>query len=474
MPHFFIVLFKINLVLILFAAAYYLVLRKLTFYVLNRVFLLFGILFSTIYPFINLTDFFAGNESLPAFVPGLNQNVKSLIQFNAVSFLWQILTFLFYAGVVFMASRLVIQFVSLRRVHKNSHPGIIDNNTVRILKDEVSPFSFWQTIYINPTLHKKADLNRIIEHEKVHVEEWHTIDIILSELSLVFYWFNPGVWLMKKAVRENIEFITDAKILKKGIDKKAYQYSLLGVGTLQSSVTIINNFNLSDLRKRILMMNVKRSSKMNLTRYIFLLPVLLFITLAFTIDKKEVKEKIAVIKQVFTDDQKNDKPLVEIADAPKKSVLKKVKAKSSRVSDSIVPVLKIVRLIAVPSDSLRLISAVSDGAKPVLVEGNKDNDKDLILKLRGAVEGIQLGETKLAEKEDKKAKEVVVIGYARKTPNNTNKIIQIRAVNPDSAKADSKIGYFTLNGEMVPKEKLNTMDPNSIKTIVVVGKRLHQ
>lgn len=301
MPHFFIILLKINLVLILFSASYYLVLRRLTFCSINRIFLLFGIIFSSAYPFINLTEFFAAQKAIPAFVPQLNQQVSKLVQQDAVSIFWQGLTVLFYVGVVLMAMRLLVQFVSLYRMHKNSSPDQLDEYKVRILNDEVSPFSFWQTIYINPRLHKKQDLNNILEHEKVHVEEWHTLDIILAEICVVFYWFNPGVWMMKKAVRENIEFITDAKILKKGIDKKAYQYSLLDVGTLQPSVAIVNNFNLSDLKKRIKMMNAKRSSKVNLTRYLFVLPILLCVTLAFTIDKKDVKKSLAPLTKIVND-----------------------------------------------------------------------------------------------------------------------------------------------------------------------------
>lgn len=301
MPHFFIILLKINLVLILFSATYYLVLRRLTFYSINRMFLLFGIVFSSAYPFINLTEFFAGQKAVSAFVPQFNQQVSEFVKQDAVSVFWQGLTVLFYAGVLLMALRLLVQFISLYRMHKNSSPDHLDDYKVRILNDEVSPFSFWQTIYINPRLHKKQDLNNILEHERVHVEEWHTLDIILAEICVVFYWFNPGVWLMKKAVRENIEFITDAKILKKGIDKKAYQYSLLDVGTLQPSVAIVNNFNLSDLKKRIKMMNAKRSSKVNLTRYLFVLPVLLCVTLAFTIDKKNVKKSLAPLTKMVND-----------------------------------------------------------------------------------------------------------------------------------------------------------------------------
>jgi len=301
MPHFFIILLKINLVLILFSATYYLVLRRLTFYSINRMFLLFGIVFSSAYPFINLTEFFAGQKAVSAFVPQFNQQVSEFVKQDAVSVFWQGLTVLFYTGVLLMALRLLVQFISLYRMHKNSSPDHLDDYKVRILNDEVSPFSFWQTIYINPRLHKKQDLNNILEHERVHVEEWHTLDIILAEICVVFYWFNPGVWLMKKAVRENIEFITDAKILKKGIDKKAYQYSLLDVGTLQPSVAIANNFNLSDLKKRIKMMNAKRSSKVNLTRYLFVLPVLLCVTLAFTIDNKGVKKSLAPLTKMVND-----------------------------------------------------------------------------------------------------------------------------------------------------------------------------
>ncbi|WP_316803084.1 M56 family metallopeptidase [Pedobacter nototheniae] len=254
-------------------------------------FLLFGILFSSLYPFINLTEFLGQYFSVQAILPRLNESVSRLAQPGNGPFYWQLVTILFYAGVIIMALRLAIQFISLRRMHKNSVPGNLEQYKVRILSDQVSPFSFWQTIYINPQIHKKHDLQNILEHEKVHVEELHTLDIILAEICVVFYWFNPGVWLMKKAVKENIEFITDAKILKRGIDKKAYQYSLLDVGTLKPSVAIVNNFNLSDLKKRIKMMNAKKSSSLNLTRYLLAIPILA-ITLAFTINKKEIQQKL--------------------------------------------------------------------------------------------------------------------------------------------------------------------------------------
>ena len=470
MPHFFIILFKINLVLVLFAAAYYFILRRLTFYVINRIFLLFGILFSTIYPFINLTEFFAKNKALPTFVPGLNQNVSDLIQFDVVSFFWQALSLIFYAGVIVMASRLMVQFISLRNVHKNSNPGIVNNNKVRILNTEVSPFSFWQAIYVNPDLHKAQDLKNIIEHEKVHVEEWHTIDIILAEISLVFYWFNPGVWLMKKAVRENIEFITDAKILKRGVDKKAYQYSLLDVGTLQPSVAIVNNFNLSDLKKRIRMMNAKRSSKVNLTRYVFVLPVLLLVTLAFTVDKKDVQNNIIAIAKVLKN-QKVQKKTVNVSSlVPKQIVLKKVKSKSKRV-DSVLNVVNIFRSIPLSSDSLKLAPNFEGKADLVLLDDKQLAKNDgFNSSLKGKVAGVRIENQKPDEIRDKKQVEVVVIGYGRKT-GSQNPIVRLRGISTDSVKKSDDTS-FIINGEAITRDKLSTIDPNSIKTITVIGKML--
>ncbi len=306
MPQFFIILIKINLVLALFSVTYYLILRRLTFYTLNRIFLLTGMLFSTVYPFIDLTDFFHNNPQIAAFVPEINQRVAPA---DFITRNWQLICTLFYAGVAVMALRLLLQFISLYRLHRNSFRGTVEEMPVRVLEDAVSPFSFWQTIYINPALHHEKDLRSILEHEQVHVKQWHTLDILLAELSVVFYWFNPGIWLMRKAVKENLEFITDEKVLKKGIDKKAYQYSLLEVGQLASVSALGNSFNISDLKKRIVMMNTRRSSRLTLGRYVMVLPVLLVVALLFAVSKREVLQYFEpVIPQLLS--SATEKPVV--------------------------------------------------------------------------------------------------------------------------------------------------------------------
>ncbi|MBB6239895.1 beta-lactamase regulating signal transducer with metallopeptidase domain [Pedobacter sp. AK013] len=482
MPHFFIILLKINLVLVLFSATYYLVLRRLTFYSINRVFLLFGIVFSSAYPFINLTDFFAVQKAVPAFVPQFNQQVSKLVQQDTVSIFWQGLTVLFYVGVVLMAMRLLVQFLSLYKMHKKSSPDQLNDYKVRILNDEVSPFSFWQTIYINPRLHKKQDLGNILEHERVHVEEWHTLDIILAEICVVFYWFNPGVWLMKKAVRENIEFITDAKILKKGIDKKAYQYSLLDVGTLQPSVAIVNNFNLSDLKKRIKMMNAKRSSKVNLTRYLFVLPVLLCVTLAFTINKKVMQKSLVPFSKMVVNvmPYKEDRSVVPAKTSTKIRNKRKAALPLIKKIDTANKVTFVFKMIGKEGDSVQ--HQIGEVMKKMVGNVKFDFKTDGNLSKRTFVKHFSFTDSVPT---NEKIEQAILAGQANKGPEGLTDIkgkkitavfIMKSTLNTKGSGGDGKdksevnessaisTGYY-LNGKKVSQAELEKLNPNMIMGI---------
>lgn len=295
MPALFLFLFKVNIALVLFCLGYYLVLRHLTFYTLNRVYLVAAILFSTLYPNINLSGFAQRHQQLTGPVQNVILNWKTPAE-NLVKPLyqpdyWQWVGLIFWAGVALFAARLLMQLFSLYRLYRQSKPGQVHNHDVRLIPSDIGPFSFWRSIYINPAKLSPAELKSVLEHEQVHVNEWHTLDILLAELSTIFYWFNPGVWLMKKAVRENIEFITDRKILRKGMDSKEYQYSLVSISLATTPNTIVNHFNMSTIKKRIIMMNTKRSSGYTLTRYVFLVPAVIALLLVFSFSKAEISKK---------------------------------------------------------------------------------------------------------------------------------------------------------------------------------------
>lgn len=484
MPEVLLIVFKINLVLLLFAVAYYLVLRRLTFYTVNRAFLVIGIIFSTIYPFINLTEFFNRQEHINpkvvALVPSID--VNGLIRNHAIIDYWQITTVLFYVGVAFMAIRLIAQFVSLYRVHQRSTPGAVRNLNVRILDGQVSPFSFWQTVYVNPSIHSENELDTILAHEQVHVKEWHTLDIILAEISVVFYWFNPGVWLMKRAIKENIEFITDARIVKKGIDKKAYQYSLLGVGNLQASVALVNHFNLSDLKKRIKMMNAKRSSPKKLLLYALILPILLITTLAFTINKKEVKKHLLPLTKALVNVNLFTEPTAKVELAvTKNKTQRKFSAPQLTVSnDTTSKVRYIISTITVMNDTLNTLPEL-----PEVVKLTKSEHLNAVLK--GVVKGVRLsGNAFIYNASDSIPKRVSLNrveniniflrkpGVALTKPEGVgvNEVIvygtkMIRPNTSDSVTTVIGRPLFILNSKPLSTDEISKLKAEDIKSVVI-------
>ncbi|MRG46072.1 T9SS type A sorting domain-containing protein [Chitinophaga sp. SYP-B3965] len=269
MSELFIYLIKANIALCLFYLAYRLGLRRLTFYTLNRFFLLTGIVFSSLFPLVDVNDFFNRNEKLAQQVETYVPNLAAWQQpVQAEAFtVWTLLAWVFWVGVSVMFLRLVMQLVSLFFLHKNTDPVNIEERRVRVMGSSMNPFSFFRNIYINPSLHSPEELQAILQHESIHVKEWHSADVLMGEVNNIFYWFNPGAWLMKTAIKENLEFLTDRKMLRTGVDKRSYQYSLVQVNAAQYSAGIANNFNFSHLKNRIKMMNKQKSSRLHIYRY---------------------------------------------------------------------------------------------------------------------------------------------------------------------------------------------------------------
>jgi hypothetical protein len=297
MLSFFVILLKINIVLAIFVISYYIILRKLTFYTWNRIFLLTGIVFSTLYPFLDLSFFSDKSEHIPfvSAAPGIRHQLRHLVTNHADPVYYPWLFAAFYTGFSLMCIRLLRQFVSLYRVHRGSNRAFVGEIPVRLISEEVSPFTFGRNIYVNFSFIKKETLQTIIAHEHVHVRHWHTFDILLTELALSICWFNPAVWMIRKAVKENLEFIADRQVLKAGADKRSYQLNLLKLGTVGTGLTIANDFNLVELKRRIHMMNRTRSSNLMLGRYLLLIPVIGFVSLAFTMSPKRSDNNAAIL-----------------------------------------------------------------------------------------------------------------------------------------------------------------------------------
>jgi beta-lactamase regulating signal transducer with metallopeptidase domain len=291
MPFILIYLLKVSMSLAVVFLFYRLALQRLTFYNWNRRYLLSYTFISFLVPFIDISPVLERNEwtgnNIVNWIPVIRQSPSSeVIKANVSSPLTasEVVTILICAGMIIMLIRLFIQFISFRQMMRKAE--YVSGNKMKVyqVNDNIIPFSFGNAVFINQNLHTESELQEIILHEFVHIKQQHSFDIIWSEIVCLINWFNPFAWLLKKSIRQNLEFIADSKVLENGINKKEYQYLLLKV-TGNNQYSIATPFNFSSLKKRIAMMNKLKSAKLNLLRFLFILPLLAVILLSF---RKEI------------------------------------------------------------------------------------------------------------------------------------------------------------------------------------------
>ncbi|MEM6699135.1 MAG: M56 family metallopeptidase, partial [Bacteroidota bacterium] len=195
-----------------------------------------------------------------------------IIEWNAIS-IWQVLWTIYLIGVGIFSINLLIQLATL--IYKIVRLPSLKDGQFRIVeldKDE-PPYSFLNCIFINPEKYDWETYNQIIEHEKIHVQQRHSLDMLLAESLVVLQWFNPAAWQYRKMIEHNLEFLTDQAMLVQGAKRETYQLNLLKVSVPQYPIGLAMNYNQSILKKRIKMMNAKKSSVQSSWKYLTILPV---------------------------------------------------------------------------------------------------------------------------------------------------------------------------------------------------------
>ena len=281
MDSFLIYLLKSSGVMLLFFLCYQILLKKETFFNLNRWFLLLGLFTSLCLPLLTYTKIIwiegiTYNLTLPQTLTNLN--VLPLEQ----SFDWTIIVLLVYSiGVIVCVLKFLFQIISLKRLINRSKVTKEGANYMVETNRELSPFSFFKYIVFNPKMHEPAELNTILTHEKSHTKAIHSLDIVGIELIAAFFWFNPVIWWYKLAIQQNLEFIADAQVIKQTRHKKEYQYLLLNKSLGHHKFSIVNPFFNSLIKKRILMLNQNQSQKRYLLKYGTIIPFLIGFLIIF-------------------------------------------------------------------------------------------------------------------------------------------------------------------------------------------------
>ena len=309
MAKFLIYLFESGLCLTLFYLGYVIFFRKETYFTFNRIYLIGAMVLSLMMPLssvsiesirsnvlsetivrvghfrnyyeelILLTDpdysvSHEENKASATIVGDQNKSGFRQIQDKSSYNLIKILFYIYLIGLLFFILRLVVHIFQLAHlVHKNK--AIKEKAyTLVLLSDEVPSFSFLRWIFINKEALTNSEFEQVLEHEKIHVKQKHTVDLLLAHIIIAFQWFNPLTWRIQKSIKSCHEYIADRHVLNNGHKLFDYQSLLLSQLISIRSVELVNNFNLLSIKKRIAMMNKIKSGRIAKLKAIIVLPLL--------------------------------------------------------------------------------------------------------------------------------------------------------------------------------------------------------
>ena len=296
-------LLKSGILLLVFYAVYKLWLENEKMFRFNRIYLLGSLVFSFVIP-LQLISIASGFSNKIGFIQleelviqKNNENVE-MISINDFVF---VLIGVVYAFIVLMLTiRFVLNLYSFYKRIKNNQVEFIQGEKIVLIEQPILPHSFWKSIFINKNEFEKGKIpSELIAHEKAHLDQKHTLDILFIEVLQIVFWFNPLLVFYKKAIKLNHEFLADEAVNKQFGSVKSYQNLLLDFASNKNTVALASNINYLITKKRLLMMT-KKESPIKIVLKVFSVGVvyalLLFVfstkaTAQKALNKADVKEK---------------------------------------------------------------------------------------------------------------------------------------------------------------------------------------
>ena len=302
---FFVYILKTSLCLAVFYLFYRLLLSKETFHRFNRWALLGMLLLSCVIPLIEVTTHEATDMSQPFL--SLEEMLAMaepapVMEEVSTPFPWRALLLLVYlVGIGFFFVRHLWSLGRmLRLLRASKKESMEDGITLYIHEDKnVAPFSWMNNIAISKDdLEENGDA--VLTHERAHIRNRHSWDLLLAEGCIFFQWFNPAAWLLKQELQTVHEYEADEWVIENGIDAKTYQLLIIKKAVGARLYSIANSFNHSSLKKRITMMIKKKSNPWARMKCLVALPLAAVAVAAFA--RPEVSNELDEISSAKVND----------------------------------------------------------------------------------------------------------------------------------------------------------------------------
>ena len=259
---------------------YFLLFRNNTNFQTNRIYLLIILPLSFILPLLDFSIPQATQYQITLPTLELSNTLSETMTYS-----WKDLIFF----ICLIASATVLFKLIYNLINTINTIAEIKNGTQK----EIQPFSFFSFIHVSDDI-EDEDRQAIFHHEQIHSTQFHSIDILIYEISKVILWWNPILWMGLNSVKSNHEFIAD-----KLASEKADKYSSVLVAQLLgvNCSVLANNFKSKPLiKKRIMMMKTKKSNRLSVLKYVLVIPVI-GLTIMATTNKNVHATPIETVSQ---------------------------------------------------------------------------------------------------------------------------------------------------------------------------------
>ncbi len=285
---------KFSACLAIFMVFYKLVLEKENMHTFKRFYLLAAIGLAIGIPLITFIEYIEPLNTLGTFQPLFIEPVFSTeteqVQDVSINYLPYALWSIYGLGVLFFGIKFAL---NLNRIHykiKHNPKHKIQSFTNVLLKDLISPHTFFNYIFLNRFKFESNEIpNEVFIHEQAHATQKHSIDILIIELLQIVFWFNPLIYFIKSSIKLNHEFLADKAVLNNGISTSTYQEILLAFSSNSQEYQLANAINYSSIKKRFTVMKTQTSKTTMWLRSLILLPLLALLIYSFSSTKKVEK-----------------------------------------------------------------------------------------------------------------------------------------------------------------------------------------
>ena len=294
---------RTSLYLAIFYAFFLLVMRKTSFFRLNRAALLIGTVACHVLPLIRLRTVYVTKEMGDAAMTAVGEPVLTGVGSQPAAF--PLPTLLYLAGVGVVVALVAMSVLRTARLVRKGSQVPCDGYRLTLVDGDIPSFSCLRHIVMSRSDYEKYPA--ILRHEVQHIRHCHSLDILLITAVNAVHWFNPLVWIARAELALLHEYEADESLIQQGIDATQYQLLLVRKAVGEQRFSMANGFNHAKLKQRIAMMHKKHSPSFIRYAYVGVLPLLAVTMFACNPANEKINEPA----------QEEQKTLVNIADVEK-------------------------------------------------------------------------------------------------------------------------------------------------------------